>query len=226
MTGRGPSPEGDTPPVDRPPACVVQLCYATLPHCLRAIAVHSWFVVWDPAARRWHRWEVWQTKDAGGQSFGHVHCDLKPPYAGVGGGPSRLAAVWHGRAARTVGAVLTRARAYPYRDRYRAWPGPNSNTFAAWVLREAGVAHAFEPRAIGKDYSGRCGLQLTPRPARVQLETPVLGVRLSPSEGAEVHVLGFTWGLRWSPLAVDTPFGRLGRRNMPDPACNACPDPG
>ena len=23
---------------------------------------------------------------------------------------------------------------YPHRERYRMWPGPNSNTFASWVL--------------------------------------------------------------------------------------------
>jgi hypothetical protein len=32
------------------------------------------------------------------------------------------------------------------------WPGPNSNTFVAWVLREAGVEHALDPRAIGRNY--------------------------------------------------------------------------
>ena len=32
------------------------------------------------------------------------------------------------------------------------WPGPNSNTFVAWVLREAGVEHALDPRGIGRNY--------------------------------------------------------------------------
>src|SRR5919108_6244418 len=106
---------------------VVQLRCATLPHLLRPIAVHYWFAVCDVTPSRWHRWEVWQTKDAGGQSIGHVHCDLRHPDCGVGGGAYRLAAEWDGSAAQAICAVLTRAQDYPHRDRYRAWPGPNSN---------------------------------------------------------------------------------------------------
>jgi hypothetical protein len=195
-----------------PSPSVVQLRYATLPHFLRSIAVHSWFVVYDATSRRWQRWEVWQTKNAGGQSVGHVHCDLRHPDCGVGGGSYRLAAEWDGSAARAICAVLTKAHRYPYRNRYRAWPGPNSNTFAAWVLREAGLHYAFDPRAIGKDYMGLLGMRRSASPAYAQVETPVLGVRVGLHDGVEVHLLGLTWGLRWSPLAADTPLGRVGLR--------------
>ena len=51
----------------------VELRYAPLP-LIGAIAVHYWFVVFDDAGAC-HRWEVWQTKNAGGISYGHVHCD-------------------------------------------------------------------------------------------------------------------------------------------------------
>ena len=61
----------------------VELRYAPLPF-IGAIAVHYWFVVTDEAGAC-HRWEVWQTKNAGGTSIGHVHCDLKSLDAVVGG---------------------------------------------------------------------------------------------------------------------------------------------
>ena len=73
-----------------PVTCVVQLRYATLPRFLRAMAVHYWFVVFDLNARRWHRWEVWQTRNAGGQSIGHIHRDMRHPDCGVGGAPIAL----------------------------------------------------------------------------------------------------------------------------------------
>src|SRR5262249_62198442 len=44
-------------------------------------------------------------------------------------------------------------RTYPYRASYRTWPGPNSNTFTAYVARavpELGLE--LPPTAIGKDY--------------------------------------------------------------------------
>src|SRR5438132_1060173 len=75
----------------------VELRYATLPSPLGLFSAHYWFVVWDADGS--HRWEVWQTKNAGGWSIGHVHCDLKPPDAGVGGGPARLGAEWTGATA-------------------------------------------------------------------------------------------------------------------------------
>ena len=128
----------------------VQLRYAPLPSVLGLFAAHYWFVVWDDGGC--HRWEVWQTANAGGRSIGHVHCDLKHPDADVGGGATRIAAEWTGREAEAIKAVLDKVADYPACGKYRYWPGPNSNTFAAWVLRKAGVKHALGPMAFGKRF--------------------------------------------------------------------------
>ena len=130
----------------------VQLRHASLPGILGLFASHYWFVVLDGGEA--HRWEVWQTRNAGGRSIGHVHCDLKPPDAGVGGGPMHIDAEWSGAQAEKIAAVLEAAASYPHCHRYHYWPGPNSNTFAAWVLRQAGVHHPLARRAIGHSY--RC----------------------------------------------------------------------
>ena len=135
----------------------VELRYAPLPF-IGAIAVHYWFVVTDDAGAC-HRWEVWQTKNAGGHGnrggIGHVHCDLKAPEADVGGGPSRLAAVWTGEAAARIAAVLAEPGSYPHAQRYRYWPGPNSNSFVAWVLRQAGIQYALHWKGIGRRWNER-----------------------------------------------------------------------
>jgi hypothetical protein len=99
---------------------------------------------------RCERWEVWQTKNAGGQSYGHLHCNLKPPEADVGGGPTHLVAEWSGEQALALIKIFSEK--YPYSDRYRYWPGPNSNTYVAWVLREAGIAHPLGRLAIGSRF--------------------------------------------------------------------------
>jgi hypothetical protein len=131
----------------------VELRCATVPF-IGAIAEHYWFVVFDSRTGDCERWEVWQTKDAGGRSFGHVHCNLKEPGAGVGGGPARISAEWRGEEAAKIQAVLNKTEdLYPHRDRYLPWPGPNSNTFVAWVLREAGIAFALPWKALGKDFT-------------------------------------------------------------------------
>jgi hypothetical protein len=113
--------------------------------------VHCWFVVGG------ERWEVWQTKNAGGRGtnhvrIGHVYCNLKAPEDGVGGGPSRVLADWEGDAARRIAEVLNQIGKYPYCERYRYWPGPNSNSFVAWVLREARIEHRLPWRALGRGY--------------------------------------------------------------------------
>lgn len=131
----------------------VELRYASVPF-IGAIAVHYWFVVYDDAGAC-HRWEVWQTKNAGGTSYGHVHCDLKAPEANVGGGPTRLAVVWQGGEAQRIAAALATAPDYPHRNRYLPWPGPNSNSFVAWVLERAGIDYALHWRGIGRKWKQR-----------------------------------------------------------------------
>jgi hypothetical protein len=132
--------------------CVVQLRYAALPSIFGAIADHYWFVVFDEGSGACQRWEVWHVKNAGGHCVGHVHCNLLDPDADVGGGPTRIAAEWRGLAASALREVLERPEDYPHCQRYHYWPGPNSNTFAAWVLREAGIAYPLHWRAIGSHY--------------------------------------------------------------------------
>lgn len=119
--------------------------YAPLP-VIGAFAVHYWFVA------NGRRWEVWQTRNAGGTCFGHVHRDLKPLEEGVGGGPSCVAAEWEGEQAAAIARVLEEPGLYPYCDKYHYWPGPNSNTYVAWVLQRAGIAQPLVWRAFGKRY--------------------------------------------------------------------------
>ena len=133
---------------------LVQLRCAPLPF-IGAVAVHYWFVVIDDSGRT-RRWEVWQTKNAGGRPLGtaagHVHCDLKAPESGVGGGPSRIETEWRGEQALAIAAVLGEPLRYPECGRYRIWPGPNSNSFVAWVLQTAGVAYRLGWRGIGRGW--------------------------------------------------------------------------
>lgn len=130
----------------------MQLRYASLPSPLGLVAAHYWFHVLD--GERCDRWEIWQTRDAGGTSVGHLHRNLKPPEAGVGGGPAQLACEWHGEKAALLKEILGEAgKRYPFCGRYRPFPGPNSNTFVAWVLRAAGIDYRLPWKAIGRSYA-------------------------------------------------------------------------
>ncbi len=203
-------PRSFTPISAKPDEPVVQLGYSPLPTVLGYIAVHYHFLTFDPAEGEWHRWDLWQYANQEGTHWGHVHRDLLPLDAGVGGGPPRIEREWHGDEARAILAALARSGEYPDRDNYLAWPGPNSNTYPAWVLRQAGVSADLDPRAIGRDYQGRGGVGRTTTATGVQAECPLLGVKLGLEDGAELHFLGFTFGIGvWTP-ALKTPLGRFG----------------
>ena len=129
---------------------IVELKYAGIPR-LGLIAVHYWFVTTDKDRR--DRWEVWQRAGAGGESIGHLHRNLMRPDSNVGGSPTQLEKHWDGDQAERIVTVLRRSwEEYPYRTFYRALPGPNSNTFVAWVLREATIAHRLSWKGIGKQF--------------------------------------------------------------------------
>src|SRR4051812_49687411 len=94
-------------PAPEPREWLVQVRWATLPRPLGLLAVHHWFVLFDPGAECWQRWEVWQDPDRGGTSWGHVHRDLMRPDRGVGGGPSVVEREWRGEIALRLTEVLT-----------------------------------------------------------------------------------------------------------------------
>jgi hypothetical protein len=178
----------------------VELRHAPLPRPLNRIALHHWFVIREGAAEP-ERWEVWQNCAARGEHWDHLHRNLMPAERGVGGGPSVVARQWSGAEAAAIAEALRRPEEYPHRSHYRYWPGPNSNTYAAWILQRAEVDCRLDPRAIGKDF----GPALR---GRWRLETPVLGARLCRT-ALELHLLTLTFGLEWEPGAILTPFGPL-----------------
>jgi hypothetical protein len=105
---------------------------------------------------------------------------------------------------------------YPYADRYRVWPGPNSNTFTAWVLRHAPEVRVdLPPTAIGKDYLGALPVNKSPSGTGVQLNVlGVAGVMAGMEEGLELNVLGLTFGVDPKSLSLKLPLiGRVGLRS-------------
>ena len=139
-----------------PPEQIVELWHAPLPEPLSRIAWHHWFVV-RTGQEKAERYEVWQTQNAGGESIGHVHRDLMRPDGSVGGGPANRIFTWRGEDAEALCRVLELSfDRYPYRYYYAAWPGPNSNTFVAWVLKRAGLAGdarlLLRAQAVGKGW--------------------------------------------------------------------------
>jgi hypothetical protein len=110
---------------------------------------------------------------------------------------------------------------YPYPGQYRVWPGPNSNTFTAWVLRHAPEVRAdLPPTAIGKDYLGFMPVNKTPSGTGGQLSLfGIAGVMAGVEEGLEVNVLGLTFGVDPKSLGLKLPLiGRVSLRGETFPS--------
>jgi hypothetical protein len=117
-----------------------------------------------------------------------------------------------------VDALIARIEAaiasYPYRESYRTWPGPNSNTFVAYIGRAVPELRLeLPPTAIGKDFLPG-GELLAPTPSGLGVQVSLLGlagILVGWEEGLEVNALGLTFGLDVKDPALKLPgLGRLG----------------
>ena len=105
---------------------------------------------------------------------------------------------------------------YPYPDSYVTWPGPNSNTFIAYLGREVpDLGLELPPTAVGKDFLGTGSFAAsTPSGSGYQLSLfGIAGLSLSRDEGFELHLLGLTLGIDPLDYAIKLPgLGRIGLR--------------
>ncbi len=100
---------------------------------------------------------------------------------------------------------------YPYAKEYTLWPGPNSNTFTAWIARHVPELELDLPAtAIGKDYLGGTVFATAPSGSGFQFSLAgLLGITASGVNGLEVNVLGLNFGV--GPRGLKLPLlGRLG----------------
>ncbi len=103
------------------------------------------------------------------------------------------------------------ARRYPYAKTYTLWPGPNSNTFVAWIARAVPELEVDLPAtAIGKDYLGASLFSRAPSGSGFQVSLGgLLGIAAGRIEGLEINVLGLNFGVSGSGLKLPL-VGRLG----------------
>jgi hypothetical protein len=198
-------------PVERPVnvEAVVLVGSAALPNPIDGLARHPWIALRGKGSGSWERWEVMCCPD--GSALGTVNKSSVDALSdhGAGGGDVRVHVLLSGaRAEEVIACIRENAPRYPYRDTYRAWPGPNSNTFVDYMSRECGISVDLPAPSIGKDYRGLVvGVSTTAGGTGVQLETPVIGAKLGLTEGIELHLFGMAWGLDLWPPALVVPVG-------------------
>ena len=182
---------------------------------------HSWVVFKHENARNWNRYEVlgFTSRDADGARRGQWFDNRptlnrfvadshwfgrRPVVIGDASGPN--AEMMIPRIEEVIKNYETAA------GRYRFWPGPNSNTFVAAVLRAVPELGAIlPPTAIGKDF--RSGFFVGRTDSRTGIEANLLGIlgaKVGWIEGMEINLFGFIAGVDLVQPGLKIPgFGRI-----------------
>jgi len=174
------------------------------------IGVHTWIAVKRADVSRFTVYEVIGYRISSGNVV--VASNRHPDGYWFGARPELLRDVRGAGVERIIDDVEAAVRSYPYAGRYRVWPGPNSNTFIAWVLRHSPKLRSDLPAtAIGKDYLGWLPIARAPSNTGVQLNLfGLIGATVAWREGIEVNILGLTFGIDPRRLGIKLPLiGRV-----------------
>jgi len=182
-------------------------------------SVHTWVVIKPENATTWSRYDVvgW------GQPIRMN--GWAPDSHWFGNTPRVLVDVHGAQAAALIPKVKGAIADYRYNHAgdYRIWPGPNSNTFVASVLRAVPeLATTLPPNAVGKDFRPLPYAGLTDTGTGLEASLwGLLGIKTGWIEGLELNFLGLVAGLDIRHPAVKLPgFGRIG---LPDGSALAAP---
>jgi Protein of unknown function (DUF3750) len=172
-------------------------------------SVHSWIVLKRANETRWTRYDV--------VGWGEPVRRNNWPVDGLwyGNKPVMLADISGPDAERLIPRIEKTVSDYDYAQigDYRIWPGPNSNSFTAAILRtvpELGVM--LPPNAVGRDfrYGFYAGLTDSGTGLEINLHG-YAGVKFGWVEGIEMNLLGLVAGLDLRHPGLKLPgYGRIG----------------
>ena len=194
------------------PEPVVQVYAARAVRWRGYFGVHTWIAAKPAHAAAFTVYEV--TGFAVRRGGSAVRVSQRPADGRwFGSAPVLLADVRGAGVDQLIARIERAVASYPYPRSYRIWPGPNSNTFTAYVLREVPELRADLPgHAVGKDYLGPRVFARSPSGTGLQANLfGVLGILGGVEEGLELNVLGATVGIDPNDLGLKLPLvGRLG----------------
>jgi hypothetical protein len=198
------------PPARASEEAIIAVYAARTGHWRGIFAHHSWMVIKERGGAAYTRFDkvAWgrpvkvDNWAADARWWGH-----RPILVGRVAGPAAEALI------PKIKAAVAR---YPF-DRaggYAVWPGPNSNSFIAYLLAAVPEAQiALPPTAIGKDWhAGLFWVGATPSRSGLQISLAgVVGMTVAWVEGIEVTIGGLVTGLDLRRPALKVPgLGRIG----------------
>jgi len=205
------SSSGILPDPSQNPEAMVRVYSARTGRWKGIFAVHTWLVIKQRAGTRYHRFEV--------VGWGRpVRQNNYPADAyWYSSKPELQFDITGTRAEALIPKIMTAIQNYPYSQygSYKLWPGPNSNSFIAHVMRSVPeLQTTLPPTAMGKDFIGY-GKWISPTPSNTGWQISLMGyagISVAAVEGLEINIFGLVAGIDFLNPAIKVPgFGRLGR---------------
>lgn len=205
-------PAGLAPDPVSTPDAVIQVYAARTVSWRGYFGVHTWIAVKRTGAQEFTIHEVigYRLRRTGSVVVERVRA---PDAYWYGNRPELLSDVRGPGVDALIARVEAAVKRYPYPATYRVWPGPNSNTFVAFIAREVPELRVdLPPTAIGKDYLGLLPVARLPSGTGGQLSLlGVAGIAAGWEEGLELNLLGLTFGIDPKSLSLKLPLiGRIG----------------
>ena len=198
---------------DEAPEAIVSVWAARAFNWRGLLAVHTWIATKPENAPYYMVHQVIGWRGWGGGNVVASSPDL-PDRFWYGQPPRLVKELRSPAAARAIPKILEAVDTYPYTHEYRLWPGPNSNTFTAFIARRVPELGVDLPAiAIGKDYleGGRL-FAGAPGGRGFQISLfGLAGVIVGVEEGIEFNLLGLVFGVDPLGPAIKLPgIGRIG----------------
>ncbi len=178
-----------------------------------AFGIHTWIATKRQGAKHYSVYQVVGWNLYRGRSAVSVSRRGPPDFLWYNARPELLVEHHGSGAEELIDQIEAAVADYPFQNEYRVWPGPNSNTFTAFVARSVpALGLDLPPTAIGKDYLPYGKLfDQTPSGTGWQVSLKgLLGISLAREEGIEFNLLGLSAGIDVNDLALRLPgFGRV-----------------
>ncbi len=196
------------------PGPVVQVYSARTRGLKKILAVHTWIATKRRGADQYQVTQVigWRLSRRGTALFSENGIPDKGWY---GNEPTLLLDLRGPEVESLIDKIETATASYPWSGEYSVWPGPNSNTFTAWIgLKVPELGLDLPSTAIGKDWrpiDQSIGYSASGTGVQASL-FGLIGASLGYEEGLEINVLGLSTEIDVFDFAIELPgFGRIGK---------------
>ena len=175
-------------------------------------AVHPWLLIKEKGLDNFQRIEIlgWRQGSLGKISIKNGGLD-----SNWFGNPAELVHELSGRQAEiAIPKIYQLIKDYPYKEDYKAYPGPNSNTFMSYIVENTNeIVTTLPPLAIGQRYpiEGKI-ISWSTDPIKFQISLwGHFGFVIGQNEGVRFFLFGVEWGINpWLFKIVIPGIGVIG----------------